>query len=93
MSQEQYFQQFTFVVYTKAEIDNLLAKVDQKFAAQDALIQHQRKVFEDTMRSVLIRIESLPVELPSELSFYRQMRDRLLTDVKREMERPRTQEP
>ncbi|KYK43914.1 hypothetical protein A1D31_37430 [Bradyrhizobium liaoningense] len=86
MSEEQYFQNHTFVVYTKADVDGLLAKIEQKFVAQEKEMQRQQLVFTETVRSVLLRIESLPAEIPGDSSFYSQVRDRLLADVRKELE-------
>jgi hypothetical protein len=77
----------TFIVYTKGDIDKRLADLDASIKALRETINQDRKVLDDTTRSVLLQIDKLPAELPTNPAFYQQLRERLKADIAADLER------
>ncbi|KYK43915.1 hypothetical protein A1D31_37435 [Bradyrhizobium liaoningense] len=80
--------QFIFYVYTKSDVDVMLSNIerafDEKLRAQE---DRAKRALSDTVRSILLRLEQLPSEIPSDQGFYQQLRERLIHDIRRDLEK------
>jgi hypothetical protein len=83
-SGQQLRNKYTFTVYTKAEIDTKMNGLDTKFQQS---LDHNRQVLDDTKRAILLAIDKLPIDLPTNAEFYNQIRERLKTDIAAELKR------
>jgi hypothetical protein len=80
---------FTFSVYTKGDVDKIIAGVHDDISRLQKDIDHKAAVFDDSERAILMQIDKLPAELPTNAQFYQQMRERLKTDIAAELDKVR----
>jgi hypothetical protein len=82
---------YAFTVYTKQEID---AKVTALQTAVDKVqkgLEHNGQVVDDTKRAILLTIDRLPAQLPTNAGFYEQLRQRIKADISADLDKARSE--
>jgi hypothetical protein len=86
-------EKYAFRVYTTKDVDDRISALAKTVAdIQDNLRRNEKKL-DDAERSILLRIDKLPNELPTNAVFYQQIRDRLKSEVAADLQKAKGQVP
>jgi hypothetical protein len=94
LNPQQLRDQYTFTVYTKKDIDDdVIAPIKADIINLKSSLAHNAQVLEDVKGLILHRLDQLPAELPTDVKFYQQIRERLKADIVADFDKTKADAP